>query len=1015
MIDVIIAFLIVAIVFFRLRPAGKRVLENAYKWWFVPWAGILYVLVIYALYQTLPLSAWPFFSLFVQDYQLEAVVSLFGMLVWMLAVLPFLKTEARFKSFTSLYRRLFVGAGSDKQKALPFPYRIDSEGAVKGRVGQVFCRRVVKVAAIVLALVYALYFLSLYIFDIKFYLISSFGLLGLIPILDYYVYLSAEVLTEEVDVAGNKIDDEADFEKLWKTYVELFDNYSVAWMRTKMDRKEIERKQENNSEEVSDLISSFEGNHMDAVLEDCNLVDAFLKMEPLFDWAEKNGKFALVALDIPRHFSGKHQSDYVEEIVENLKVLLRKEFLVYGENTPRAALSSSVVVAPLSLLSRQELDREWLAGLGLVTVVNLFDRGVSNLSECRKFCFLLQSVNKDYQFLFINPYRRGTEPSLRNTWVTRNQITEKKLTQYLRASGQFYIGYDFEDYGDRSRKILASMPSEPLYSGLELAPIALSAEISGEGKPITPVHFLDLAYTNIIEGKEELGKFRSQLNDALLKVSAADINNNMVTHLLPLERMQQNSIFSIIFDQDNNAPAAYNKWTHLGTKDNFSILVSRPYLFRDYFNANLGRFIAAPMVALQPHLCKSRITLAIILLDILRKARVEETQLRDLIRYYYDEKDVKSVSGIIRQLFSTYFSSSIANCLQTAFSITFEKGQYRHNTLYWLDVKDDVALSYLDEVCVRDESGNTLFEILRDLLFQNYEAGQIHSFSGKPYVITEYDAGNRTLKVSASNNTEDDIAFYRPVLEVSLAGERALIKEMESRYEWTHPQAGRKIALSFEGFETGVSVKTREWFTFHRYSVVGADSFTTRSNGPERAYPRGKVLKVSLDFILKQEYLDRIDDIRRGLQILLYEAMWSVFPQHAQYLIIASQGRGYDDLPWIFNSFNCDDQPEDGRLSFYFIEDAHIDLGLIGSLASRDNFGGKYLFRHIHDYLQWLKEGESVPAGEGYKSYLTKKNLDRYSFLKYGRETLPDFFDVDILIDFIRDFFCDGDQAVIAS
>ena len=80
-------------------------------------------------------------------------------------------------------------------------------------------------------------------------------------------------------------------------------------------------------------------------------------------------------------------------------------------------------------------------------------------------------------------------------------------------------------------------------------------------------------------------------------------------------------------------------------------------------------------------------------------------------------------------------------------------------------------------VSVRDESGNTLFEILRDMLFQNYESGQIHSFSGKPYVIKEYDENNRILKVSASNNTDDDVIFHRPVIDVTLSKDSKVEKD----------------------------------------------------------------------------------------------------------------------------------------------------------------------------------------------------------------------------------------------
>ena len=110
-------------------------------------------------------------------------------------------------------------------------------------------------------------------------------------------------------------------------------------------------------------------------------------------------------------------------------------------------------------------------------------------------------------------------------------------------------------------------------------------------------------------------------------------------------------------------------------------------------------------------------------------------------------------------------------------------------------------------------------------------------------------------------------------------------------------------------------------------------------------------------------------------------------------------------MPWIFNKFTCDDKEEANALSFYFIEDAHIDLGLIGALSRDDSLGPNYLFRYIFDYLIWLTEGEPI-AASGYDDYLYGTNHDKFAFLKYGRKDLPAYFDVDLIINFIKDFFC---------
>ena len=84
----------------------------------------------------------------------------------------------------------------------------------------------------------------------------------------------------------------------------------------------------------------------------------------------------------------------------------------------------------------------------MITVVNISDKGVSNLYECRRFSFLLESVNKDVQMIFITPDRRGMEPSVANTWLTKVNIDEKKMRQFSIADQLYYIGYNAEEFRD---------------------------------------------------------------------------------------------------------------------------------------------------------------------------------------------------------------------------------------------------------------------------------------------------------------------------------------------------------------------------------------------------------------------------------------------------------------------------------------------------------------------------------------------------------------------------------------
>lgn len=1011
-VTIIIIVFTLAYVFFHLDSGGRKsVTDTAHEWWYIPWFALVYTGLMYTLYNKTNFPEWPVVRNITEEYKVEGVFFLFCAAIWTVLECIVFRNPFFHKKLIVRFRQLFAGKREDKDRMLPFPYYIDEEGKVRAKVGQVFYRWTMKTFILIILSVYMVFYILNAYANIDFYIISGLGLLGLLPLVDYYVYLCSEVPVEQKVVGGGKTTNYSDFDELWRLYTETFDNYSVAWKRT-LNEKELATNKANvvyNDDNWDNIIKKFSENRMDGIVMNCDLVTAFMKMEPVFDHVEKNGRYVLVAIDVPDHFKRNENKTYVDEIAEKLRTIIKKDIFVYGGKSSVEELNNSVVLAPLSLVSDHGLYKEWMEKVGLIVVVNIFDKNISNMYECRRFSYVLRMANPDYQLLFITPFCREIQPSIANSWLTSTETPlEKNMMQFPYSDRQFFIGYNYEDYNERVEKILISRPPEPLYSGGELAYIALSSTAEGHDKAITPIHYLELAYTNAVESKEEVGVF-TYLLDKTYQVAAKDINENIYNHMLPVERIEEDQILNVIYDRDNNAPAMYAKWQHLGIDENFSIVISKPYLFRDYFNANHSFFVTAPFIAIQPSLSKSKITLAIVLLKLLQNAEMEEKELCDILLFYYDSSEIKSVSTLIKELFSTYFTKDLARSLITEDVVAFDGEKYEHHIKYKLPLYGDNDQRFLDMVTVKDESGNELFDILRDLMEQNYVSGQIHTFSGRPYQIKDYNSRTKTLNVSKVNNSDKDVVFYKPSMEIKIHGDRTPIKEMNplelKPKVWRHRITDQELSIVFDGFETNVEVVTTDWFEFSKYSLYGC--IKTGSTTRPRNYSNGKVLKVSFKYPLKPQYLERIDDIRKGLQILFYEAMPSVFPHHSQYLRIASIGECDKDLPWIFNRLDCEDPVEKGVLSYYFIEDAHIDLGLIGVLSKPESIW--YIFQYLYDYLIWLTEGNLVYP-EGFDAYLNRDGLDKFSFLKYGRSSLPSYFDVELLINFIRDFFENSDE-----
>lgn len=992
---IIIALLTLAYVLVSLFKGNRKKVEtSAHLWWHIPWFALVYVLLMYLLHFKTGFRDWSFVSGNDEEYRMEMVFFLYCVGMWNFVAKPLLRLDVLQNKLLAGYRSLFASKRPDKDKVMPFPYYLDEENKVRAKVGQVFYRRMMKMLIILITVVYVVLFLVAEFAEVRFYAVSALGMLSLIPMVDYYIFLCAEAPVEKKGESQSVAPGQSDFNELWKLYTKVFDNYTVAWRHalTEEERKKNQADKVNNDDDWEDMRKLFSENHRDGIILNCDLATAFVKLEPIFDHVEKNGRFVLIAIDVPNHFIGNDDRTYVDEIADKLGTIIRKDFSVYGGESSVESLNNSVVLAPLSLVSEQGLYKEWMEKIGLIVVVNIFDKNMSNMYESRRFSYVLQTVNPDYQLLFLSPYCREVQPSIANSWLTSAETpVEKAMRQFPNSERQFYIGYNYEDYGERFGKLLVSRPPEPLCSGSEMAALALSSMVKGRSKPVTPIHYLELAYSNAVESKEEVGKYVLILNDDY-RIAAKDINENIQNHLLPVERIEEDQILSVVYDRDNNAPAVYAKWQHLGNKENFTIVLSKPYLFRDYFNDNHFFFVKAPFAAIQPSLCKSRITLAIVLLKLLQHAEMEEEELCNLLLFYYESSEIKSVSTLINDLFATYFNRNFTGLLVTSDEVVFDGEKYKHHIKYRLKLYGDNNQRFLDMVTVKDESGNVLFDVLRDLMEQNYAVGQTHMFSGRPYQIRDYNPRTKTLNVSRVNNSEKDIVFYRPSMRVVIDGERIPIKEMNPKElkpkVWRHRDTDQELSIVFEGFETGVEVHTTDWYEFSKYDLYGY--IKTEATANPRVYSSGKVLKLSLKFLPQSRYLKRIDDIRKGLQLLLYEAMQSVFPHHAQYLIISSLGEGDPDLPWIFNRLECGDSKEEGVLTYYFIEDAHIDLGLIGALAKTETVW--YIFQYLYDYLTWLTEGESLAS----------------SFLKYGRDEVPSYLDFELLIDFIKDFYEDG-------
>ena len=163
----------------------------AYQWWHIPWFAVLYVIVMYIIFHKFNVNGWPGFNTLYGDGVVEACYVLLCQILWDVVVI-FLRRPAVHEKLLPWLRIVFAQGDDETENILPFPYFIDYENTVRARVGKAFYRKLLGGVVVLVALIYAIYFILMQFTGIPFYLLSAFGLFGTIPLIDYYSYLGAE-------------------------------------------------------------------------------------------------------------------------------------------------------------------------------------------------------------------------------------------------------------------------------------------------------------------------------------------------------------------------------------------------------------------------------------------------------------------------------------------------------------------------------------------------------------------------------------------------------------------------------------------------------------------------------------------------------------------------------------------------------------------------------------------------------------------------------------------------------
>lgn len=475
---------------------------------------------------------------------------------------------------------------------------------------------------------------------------------------------------------------------------------------------------------------------------------------------------------------------------------------------------------------------------------------------------------------------------------------------------------------------------------------------------------------------------RHTLKDKAVK----EVATNPVSFLMT----QRHNSFILARDTDYNAVTTLRKWESYAEENAFVHIVCPPYLLRTYFIDNVEYFSRTPIYALSSKMMISRFEVARTLLERMVIQEISEKEiLEELHGINTNAIFVKEeLHGLFKLAFGIDIIASNYLNINAVHEFSKEEDRFVEMTNYRLlpRITEDLRLNFLKNVEIIDQARNVLQIISLDLLFQNYLPDQTHAFNGKPYNIRGFDKLNSKLR--SNHQSPERCISYRPNLEITL-------KNLEKPLTKSHikkPSANVEIELCEGTFD----VRTKGYFSFLDGISLTPDEYnyteTGRAEVPQRHYQLGRVAILTF----KAPPHSDVAKVTATLSLLLNELMPSLFPDTHQYILVGSpvneltyKGKFRQLFPTILVA---DQKPaiSENYVQILIFEDAHQDLGLLQSIFDKWD----YILRIIDDYLFWLHfdphESHSLNA-----TAFNRPAFDKFQFLKYGMDELPEFIDLD--------------------
>ncbi|AJY74265.1 hypothetical protein [Paenibacillus beijingensis] len=475
------------------------------------------------------------------------------------------------------------------------------------------------------------------------------------------------------------------------------------------------------------------------------------------------------------------------------------------------------------------------------------------------------------------------------------------------------------------------------------------------------------------------------VKDYELPNQAADrLRQSIELHAREWSVAERGDALVICRDASHNLIQGIGRWWSAGKDNTIVVVVSPPYLLRDYLAANADFFLQnhRKISSIVPKPAANRKTAYLSMMDrlsrtwltgmqlqgILRKAGIEESSLADGVRKY-------------AELLGR--TSARRDMLEVRFRKRFDRteGRFKEDMLYRLNPEEAERYkkSVLPTYAVRLESGDTIAHIPGDV-YQQYLPGQAASFGGRWYRIARIDDYLQRVELAVEPLTSPHL--YKQSRTYAVRKD-SVSQPNGSPVRWMIDRFELTFRAEFRSFD----VHTNGYFDFSSGINLQSESavyvpLSEEDQGSRRSYTQGNMLSITIQS-LDGEF-EQADRLAFTLSYLLNELFVTLYPYNHKCLSVstalpdsfyaagkdAARERLLQYVPRLKPANSQGNTKEIVQL--YVFEDSLQNLGLIESVIQHWN----HYIEILDDYLYWVFKQDGR-AG------------DKENYLRHGGVTLP--------------------------